>query len=149
LCRRLLRFCAALCAAAACRHISEWSGLKRKLDVYLAPESDLLRSPWDIGECIGSWTRPNLDTVFYPYSPPHITRPKEIKKLFIVQLPEHAYFGVGGWAGIGPLGPVGALGALGACGRFALLLHLLCCCSATASCPATAATAGCCLCHSL
>lgn len=75
---------------------TEVSGLRRKLEVYLSPESDLLKSPWDIGECVGSWIRPNFDTVFYPYTPPHITKPKEIKKVFIVQLPENTYFGVSG-----------------------------------------------------
>jgi hypothetical protein len=44
--------------------------------------------------CVGCWSRPNFDTVFYPYNPPHITRPKEVKKLFMVQLPENTYFGV-------------------------------------------------------
>eukprot|EP00879_Flechtneria_rotunda_P016248 GHRR01016999.1.p1 GENE.GHRR01016999.1~~GHRR01016999.1.p1 ORF type:complete len:232 (+),score=58.23 GHRR01016999.1:1130-1825(+) len=72
----------------------EVSGLKRKLDIYLAPESEMLKSPWDIGECVGSWVRPNFDTVFYPYTPPHITKPKEVKKLYVVQLPENTYFGV-------------------------------------------------------
>ncbi|KAF6262916.1 cleavage and polyadenylation specificity factor, 25 kDa subunit [Scenedesmus sp. NREL 46B-D3] len=65
----------------------EVAGLRRKLELYVSPESELLRSPWDIGE-------PNFDTVFYPYNPPHITRPKEVKKLFMVQLPENTYFGV-------------------------------------------------------
>lgn len=70
------------------------TGLRRKLEAYLSPESELLRSPWDIAECVGSWVRPNFDTMFYPYTPPHITRPKEIKKVFVVQLPENCYFGV-------------------------------------------------------
>lgn len=72
----------------------EVAGLRRKLELYLSPESELLRSPWDIGEAVGCWSRPNFDTVFYPYNPPHITRPKEVKKLFMVQLPEATYFGV-------------------------------------------------------
>jgi cleavage and polyadenylation specificity factor subunit 5 len=80
--------------AALCRMHAEVAGLRRKLELYLSPESELLRSPWDIGECVGCWSRPNFDTVFYPYNPPHITRPKEVKKLFMVQLPENTYFGV-------------------------------------------------------
>jgi hypothetical protein len=78
---------------------AELTGLRRKLEAYLSPESDLLKSPWDIGECVGSWVRPNFDTMFYPYTSPHITRPKEIKKVYIVQLPENCYFGVSGWGG--------------------------------------------------
>jgi hypothetical protein len=78
----------------SCCLFAEVAGLRRKLELYLSPESELLRSPWDIGECVGCWSRPNFDTVFYPYNPPHITRPKEVKKLFMVQLPENTYFGV-------------------------------------------------------
>ncbi|KAF8061923.1 CFIS2 [Scenedesmus sp. PABB004] len=72
----------------------EVSGLRRKLDACLAPEAELLRSPWDVGECVGAWVRPNFDSVLYPYLPPHITRPKEVKKIFVAQLPEATYFGV-------------------------------------------------------
>jgi hypothetical protein len=32
--------------------------------------------------------------VFYPYVPPHISRPKECKKVFVVPLPEKAMFAV-------------------------------------------------------
>ncbi len=28
----------------------------------------------------------------YPYIPPHITKPKECKKLFVVQLPDHCMY---------------------------------------------------------
>lgn len=47
-----------------------------------------------VGECVGTWWRPNFDTVFYPYLPPHITRPKELKKLFVVPLLERTCFSV-------------------------------------------------------
>lgn len=73
---------------------AEVAGLRRKLEKYLSPESELLRSPWEVAECMGTWVRPNFDTVFYPYTPPHITRPKEVKKVFVVQLPENCFFGV-------------------------------------------------------
>ena len=43
---------------------------------------------------IGNWWRPNFEPSQYPYIPPHITKPKEHKKLFLVQLPEKAYFAV-------------------------------------------------------
>ena len=101
---------------------------------------------WEVGECCGTYYRPNFDTMFYPYQvralhpvhascphlvcpplgcllrctallprvspsgargrpsdppppppplqPPHITRPKEVKKVFLVPLPERCYFGV-------------------------------------------------------
>ncbi len=29
-----------------------------------------------IGECAAMWWRPNFETLLYPYSPPHITKPK-------------------------------------------------------------------------
>ncbi|PKI45416.1 hypothetical protein CRG98_034221 [Punica granatum] len=47
-----------------------------------------------IGECVAIWWRPNFETVMYPYCPPHITKPKECKKLFIVHLSERDYFAV-------------------------------------------------------
>ena len=31
----------------------------------------------------------------YPYCPPHIARPKEVKRLFLVALPERCYLAVG------------------------------------------------------
>lgn len=60
----------------------------------LSPDNPLLQTAWEVGECAGVWWRPNFDTVFYPYLPPHITKPKECRKLFVVPLPEKCYFGV-------------------------------------------------------
>jgi len=37
---------------------------------------------------VGNWWRPNFEPPQYPYVPPHITKPKEHKKLFLVQLQE-------------------------------------------------------------
>eukprot|EP01018_Ginkgo_biloba_P004131 Gb_25304 [translate_table: standard] len=45
-----------------------------------------------IGECVGVWWRPNFETMMYPYCPPHITKPKECKKLFLVHLSEKENF---------------------------------------------------------
>ncbi|ORZ29616.1 Cleavage/polyadenylation specificity factor subunit 5 [Catenaria anguillulae PL171] len=42
---------------------------------------------WDVVECVGQWWRPNFETFLYPYLPPHITRPKENKKIFLVNVP--------------------------------------------------------------
>ena len=43
---------------------------------------------WMIEDIIGNWWRPNFEPPQYPYVPPHITKPKEHKKLFLVQLAE-------------------------------------------------------------
>jgi cleavage and polyadenylation specificity factor subunit 5 len=47
-----------------------------------------------VGECIGQYWRPNFDHHMYPYLPAHITRPKEVRKLFVVPLPEKGFFEV-------------------------------------------------------
>ncbi|MEW5301044.1 MAG: hypothetical protein WDW36_003927 [Sanguina aurantia] len=72
----------------------EVEGLRRKLTNTLSPVNPLLVTPWDIGECMGVAWRPNFDTIFYPYVPPHITQPKECKKLFLVPLAERSMFAV-------------------------------------------------------
>uniref|UniRef100_A0A8C6C729 Cleavage and polyadenylation specificity factor subunit 5 n=1 Tax=Monodon monoceros TaxID=40151 RepID=A0A8C6C729_MONMO len=48
----------------------------------------------DIDDCNGNWWRPNFEPSQYPYIPAHITKPKEHKKLFLVQLQEKALFAV-------------------------------------------------------
>ncbi|WMV20497.1 hypothetical protein MTR67_013882 [Solanum verrucosum] len=53
-----------------------------------------LASSMQIGECVAIWWRPNFETIMYPYCPPHITKPKECKKLFVVHLSEREYFAV-------------------------------------------------------
>ncbi len=47
-----------------------------------------------MGECIASWCRPHFEPQLYPYVPPHITRPKETKRIFIVHLPQKCFFAV-------------------------------------------------------
>lgn len=47
-----------------------------------------------IGECVGTFWRPNFDVNMYPYLPAHITKPKEVKRLYIIPLPEKCYFAV-------------------------------------------------------
>lgn len=74
---------------------NEVEGLKRKLTSKLAPSSNAISPPnWQIGECIGMWWRPNFETLMYPYCPPHITKPKECKKLYLVVLTEKQYYAV-------------------------------------------------------
>lgn len=43
---------------------------------------------WHIGDCLAQWWRPNHETFLYPFLPAHCTRPKELKKLYFVHLPE-------------------------------------------------------------
>jgi cleavage and polyadenylation specificity factor subunit 5 len=38
--------------------------------------------------CLYRW-RPNHETFLYPFLPAHSTRPKELKKLYLIQLPSH------------------------------------------------------------
>ncbi|KAJ8554449.1 hypothetical protein K7X08_025127 [Anisodus acutangulus] len=73
---------------------NEIEGLKRKLCSKLAANSPGLQPNWQIGECVAIWWRPNFETIMYPYCPPHITKPKECKKLFVVHLSEREYFAV-------------------------------------------------------
>ncbi|KAI9328665.1 nucleotide hydrolase-domain-containing protein [Zopfochytrium polystomum] len=66
----------------------EIEGLKRRLDLRLAPASDGAAPDWEIGELLAVWWRPNFESHMYPYTPPHITKPKELKKVFLVHLPD-------------------------------------------------------------
>jgi len=49
---------------------------------------DGVAQEWIVEDTIGNWWRPNFEPPQYPYIPPHITKPKEHKKLFLVQLHE-------------------------------------------------------------
>lgn len=69
-------------------------GLLRKLDINLSPEADHMKPEWKIGECVGTYYRPNFENIMYPYIPPHIERPKEVRNLYLVHLPEKCYFSV-------------------------------------------------------
>eukprot|EP01132_Coremiostelium_polycephalum_P002734 gene2734-3393_t len=74
---------------------NEIEGLVRKLTKKLSPVGTLItESPWEIGEHVSTWWRPNFEPTLYPYVPPHISRPKECKKLFVVTLPEKCTFAV-------------------------------------------------------
>mmetsp|Transcript_36522 Transcript_36522/g.115198 ORF Transcript_36522/g.115198 Transcript_36522/m.115198 type:complete len:177 (-) Transcript_36522:62-592(-) len=73
---------------------NEEEGLKRKLTNKLSPPEESVRTEWQVGECLGMWWRPNFETLMYPYMPPHITKPKECKKIYLVPLPEKCYFSV-------------------------------------------------------
>eukprot|EP00092_Neocalanus_flemingeri_P004583 GFUD01004934.1.p2 GENE.GFUD01004934.1~~GFUD01004934.1.p2 ORF type:complete len:225 (+),score=64.55 GFUD01004934.1:85-759(+) len=71
----------------------EVEGLKRLMTETLG-RSDGSSTDWTIEDTIGNWWRPNFEPAQYPYIPPHITKPKEHRKLFLVQLNEKAYFAV-------------------------------------------------------
>ncbi|KAK4232109.1 nucleotide hydrolase-domain-containing protein [Podospora fimiseda] len=70
----------------------EIEGFKARLDERLAPVGSLGEGEkpcdWQIGDCLAQWWRPNAETFMYPFVPAHITRPKECKKLYLIELPE-------------------------------------------------------------
>lgn len=47
---------------------------------------DGVKQEWHVEDIIGNWWRPNFEPPQYPYIPSHITKPKEHKRLFLVQL---------------------------------------------------------------
>jgi cleavage and polyadenylation specificity factor subunit 5 len=52
----------------------------------------MTRCASQVGECVATWYRPHFEETLYPYVPPHITRPKETRRIFVVHLPEKCYF---------------------------------------------------------
>jgi len=69
----------------------EIEGLKRKLRNKLAPKDPDLHVDFEVCEVLGMMYRPNFEPVVYPYLPPHVTRPKELRRLYLVLLPERAH----------------------------------------------------------
>nr|XP_058151472.1 cleavage and polyadenylation specificity factor subunit 5-like [Dasypus novemcinctus] len=68
-------------------------GLKLLMTEILGRQDGVLQDP-GIDDCIGNWWRPNFEPPQYPHIPAHITKPKEHKKLFLVQLQEKTLFAV-------------------------------------------------------
>ncbi|TPX45363.1 hypothetical protein SeLEV6574_g03902 [Synchytrium endobioticum] len=67
---------------------TEVDGLRRCLNIKLAAPGTIPQdSDWEIGELLTVWWRPNFETFMYPYIPPHITQPKEMKKVYMVKMP--------------------------------------------------------------
>ena len=70
----------------------EIEGFKTRLNDRLAPTGSLKEqstdNDWNVHSTLAQWYRPNYETFMYPYLPPHCTRPKECKKLYLLQLPE-------------------------------------------------------------
>ncbi|KAK9451513.1 Cleavage/polyadenylation specificity factor subunit 5 [Limtongia smithiae] len=77
----------------------EIEGFTARLDERLAPvpaqqPSDSHTPSWEIGDCIAQWWRPNFESFTYPFIPPHVTRPKECKKMYLITLPKHKVLSV-------------------------------------------------------
>jgi hypothetical protein len=70
----------------------EIEGFKARLNERLAPvgtqfTGEGVNDEWTVGDTLAQWWRPNFETFMYPFIPAHITRPKECKKLYFIQLP--------------------------------------------------------------
>ncbi|XP_028410031.1 cleavage and polyadenylation specificity factor subunit 5-like [Dendronephthya gigantea] len=72
----------------------ENEGLKRAMTEILGRPESNQEMEWVIEDSLGSWWRPNFEAPQYPYIPAHISKPKEQKKLFLMQLGEKANFAV-------------------------------------------------------
>lgn len=55
---------------------------------HLVPEHAEGHDEWKIHDCVAQWWRPNFETFMYPFIPAHVTRPKECKKMYLIQLPK-------------------------------------------------------------
>ena len=74
-------------------HETELEGFKNRLNERLAPvgtqfSGEGVNDEWEIGDTLAQWWRPNFETFMYPFIPAHVTRPKECKKLYFIQLPK-------------------------------------------------------------
>ena len=74
-------------------HLPEIDGFKQRLNERLAPVGSQFtgdgvnEGEWVIGDTLAQWWRPNFETFMYPFLPAHVTRPKECKKLYFIELP--------------------------------------------------------------
>ncbi|KAL4960999.1 cleavage and polyadenylation specificity factor subunit 5 [Aspergillus stella-maris] len=71
----------------------EIDGFKKRLNERLAPvgsqfSGEGVNEDWEVGDTLAQWWRPNFETFMYPFLPGHVTRPKECKKLYFIQLPK-------------------------------------------------------------
>ena len=60
----------------------------------LAPPSGVVDPQLKPTDLLGEWFRINFEPNFYPYCPPHITKPKESRKIFLFDMPERCEFSV-------------------------------------------------------
>lgn len=75
----------------------EIEGFKMRLNERLAPvgtqfSGEGVNEEWEIGDTLAQWWRPNFETFMYPFIPAHVTRPKECKKLYFIQLPRQSKY---------------------------------------------------------
>ncbi|GAA5976846.1 hypothetical protein JCM11641_000888 [Rhodosporidiobolus odoratus] len=78
-------------------HETEEEGLKERLHIALGPENkdgEVLMDGtstaegWQISDSVAQFWRPNFESFMYPYVPAHISKPKEVKTWYLVQLPQ-------------------------------------------------------------
>jgi cleavage and polyadenylation specificity factor subunit 5 len=74
------------------------AGLSRKLCAQLASAS-IDQPQWDVGTFLGQLWRPTFDALdddrnLYPYVAPHVSKPRENVKVFLVALPPKCVFAV-------------------------------------------------------
>lgn len=87
----------------------EFEGFKARLNERLAPvgtqfTGEGVNDEWQIGDTLAQWWRPNFETFMYPFIPAHVTRPKECKKLYFIQLPRRSTYLLGRvWGGVNGL----------------------------------------------
>lgn len=72
----------------------EIAGFKKILSERLspAPGTQLAKedadADWIIGDTLAQWWRPNFEIQMYPFLPAHVSRPKELKKVYHIRLPK-------------------------------------------------------------
>lgn len=66
---------------------TELECLHRKLqrDLFSTTAVDMSASV-AVHEVLAVWSRPHFDRALYPYTPPHVSEPKELRSLYLVQL---------------------------------------------------------------
>jgi cleavage and polyadenylation specificity factor subunit 5 len=67
----------------------EIDGFKKRLNERLAPTNPTSEedTDWEVGDVLAQWFRPGFETFLYPFLPAHVSRPKELKKLYLIHLP--------------------------------------------------------------
>ncbi|CAA6660905.1 unnamed protein product [Spirodela intermedia] len=70
--------------------VADIQGLKRKLSSKLSLNLSGEDDDWQIGECLGTWWRSDLEGLPHPHPPPD--NPKECMKIFLVRLPRNRRF---------------------------------------------------------
>eukprot|EP00759_Apiculatamorpha_spiralis_P044737 PhF_6_TR41641/c0_g1_i1/m.63112/K14397/NUDT21, CPSF5, CFIM25; cleavage and polyadenylation specificity factor subunit 5 len=70
--------------------------LQRKIIKFLGQEgnSNVGEATFTVRELIAEWVRPNFESLLYPYLPPHVSKPKEVRRVYMVQLPPSYTFSI-------------------------------------------------------